>query len=72
MAVIDSISAGVGNDLTELQTLGRTMKRRAADILTYFDHARTSNGPTEAINDKIERLRGTALGFRTKLHAFLR
>lgn len=23
------------------------MKRRAADILVYFDHARTSNGPTE-------------------------
>lgn len=24
------------------------MKRRAADILAYFDHTGTSNGPTEA------------------------
>jgi hypothetical protein len=35
--------------LTELITLGRTLKRRAADVLAYFDRAGTSNGPTEAI-----------------------
>lgn len=72
MAVIDSISTGIGNDLKELQTLGRTMKRRADDILAYFDHARTSNGPTEAINGRIEHLRGTALGFRNLLHYITR
>jgi transposase len=50
--------------LNELRTLGRTLKRRAADILAYFDRPRTSNGPTEAINGRLEHLRGTALGFR--------
>lgn len=72
MAVINSISTGVANELKELQTLGRTMKRRADDILAYFDHARTSNGPTEAINGRIEHLRGTALGFRNILHYITR
>ena len=43
-------------------TLGRTLKRRAGDILAYFDHPHTSNGPTEAINGRLEHLRGTALG----------
>ena len=40
------------------------MTERAADILAYFDRPRTSNGPTEAINGRLEHLRGTALGFR--------
>jgi len=51
-------------DLTELITLGRTLNRRAVDVLAYFDQPRTSNGPTEAINGRLEHLRGTALGFR--------
>ncbi len=50
--------------LPELTTLGRTLSRRAADVLAYFDRPRTSNGPTEAINGRLEHLRGTALGFR--------
>jgi len=62
--VIDSISHGVPQDLTELITLGRTLNRRAVDVLAYFDQPRTSNGPTEAINGRLEHLRGTALGFR--------
>ena len=48
----------------ELVTLGRTLKRRAGDVLAYFDRPRTSNGPTEAINGRLEHLRGSALGFR--------
>ena len=43
-------STGMPSALTELTTLGRTLKRRAADILAYFDHPHTSNDPTEAIN----------------------
>ena len=43
-------STRVPRGLTELITLGRTLKRRAGDILAYFDHPHTSNGPTEAIN----------------------
>lgn len=37
--------------LSELVTLGRMLRRRADDILAYFDRPRTSNGPTEAINN---------------------
>jgi transposase len=61
---IDAISAAVPKDLTEVITLGRTLKRRAADVLAYFDRPGTSNGPTEAINGRLEHLRGSALGFR--------
>ena len=62
--VIDSISTGVPAALSELTTLGRTLKRRSADVLAYFDRPGTRNGPTEAINGRLEHLRGTALGFR--------
>ena len=56
--------AGVPRSLTEIVTLGRTLKRRSGDILAYFDYPHTSNGPTEAINGRLEHLRGSALGFR--------
>ena len=62
--IITTISAGVPPALTELITLGRTLRRRAGDILAYFDRPGTSNGPTEAINGRLEHLRGSALGFR--------
>ena len=64
-AEIDRLSnAGVPRSLTQIITLGRTLKRRSVDILAYFDHPHTSNGPTEAINAPLEHLRGSALGFR--------
>ncbi|GFG73651.1 hypothetical protein MBOT_34550 [Mycobacterium botniense] len=63
-AVIDTLSRGVPKALRELITLGRTLKKRAGDILAYFDRPGTSNGPTEAINGRLEHLRGSALGFR--------
>ena len=63
-AVITSISHGVPTALKELRRLGRTMTRRATDVLAYFDRPGTSNGPTEAINGRLEHLRGSALGFR--------
>jgi len=47
--LIASVSRGVPAALTEVITLGRTMKNRAADVLAYFDRPGTSNGPTEAI-----------------------
>lgn len=62
--LIDSISTGVPAALTEVTTLGRTLKKRAADVLAYFDRPGTSNGPTEPINGRLEHLRGSALGFR--------
>ncbi|SDB87331.1 Transposase [Raineyella antarctica] len=63
-AVIEAISSGVPGALTEIITLGRTMTKRAADVLAYFERPGTSNGPTEAINGRLEHLRGSALGFR--------
>ena len=63
-SLIESISRGVPAALAEIITLGRTLKKRAADVLAYFDRPGTSNGPTEAINGRLEHLRGSALGFR--------
>jgi transposase len=62
--LIESVSQGVPKTLTEVTTLGRTLKKRADDVLAYFDRPGTSNGPTEAINGRLEHLRGSALGFR--------
>ena len=33
-------------------------------MLAYLDRPGTSNGPTEAINGRLEHLRGSALWFR--------
>ena len=63
-ALIASISHGVPDALSEITTLGRTLNKRAADVLAYFERPGTSNGPTEAINGRLEHLRGSALGFR--------
>jgi transposase len=62
--LIASLHRGVPAALNELITLGRTLNRRATDVLAYFDRPGTSNGPTEAINGRLEHLRGSALGFR--------
>lgn len=62
--LIETISHAVPRELAEVITLGRTLKKRAVDVLAYFDHYGTSNGPTEAINGRLEHLRGSALGFR--------
>lgn len=62
--LIESVSRGVPKALTEIITPGRTLTKRAADVLAYFDRPGTSNGPTEAINGRLEHLRGSALGFR--------
>ncbi|SCQ45634.1 Putative transposase [Propionibacterium freudenreichii] len=43
--LIDSISTGVPKALVEITKLGRTLKKRAADVLAYFDRPSTSNGP---------------------------
>ena len=71
-AVVDSLSAGVPAALTVLKTLGRTLKRRTAVLLAYFDRPRTSNGPSEAINGRLEHLRGSPLGFRNLAHYIAR
>ena len=51
---IDAVSNNVPELLTELITLGRTLKRRAADVLAHFGRPGSSNGPTEAINGRLD------------------
>ena len=62
-AVIKDLARDVTASLTEVITLGRTLKRRAEHMLAYFNRAGTSNGPSEANNGRHEHLRGTAFGF---------
>lgn len=62
--LIAGLAANVPTLLIEVRRLGRTLNKRVDDILAYFDHPHTSNGPTEAINGRLEHLRGSALGFR--------
>jgi transposase len=62
--VIASVATGVPKPLVEIITLGKTLTKRAVDVLAYFERPGTSTGPTEAINGRLEHLRGSALGFR--------
>ena len=74
-AIMENLITSLKNvpqHLVELRKLARTLARRASDILAYFDLPRTSNGPTEAINGRIEHLRGSALGFRNLTHYIAR
>ncbi|WP_285655822.1 transposase, partial [Actinomycetospora sp. NBRC 106375] len=70
-AVIDRLRSGLPAGLEELATLGRTLHRRRDDVLAYFTH-RASNGPTEAINGRLEALRRNALGFRNLINYRIR
>jgi transposase len=47
----------------EVQSLGRTL-RRWLDQITAWHHAGVSNGPTEAINNLIKRIKRIGFGFR--------
>ncbi len=71
-AVIEAVRTAVPTALIELRRLGRTLTKRAGDVLAYFDRPGTSNGPTEAINGRLEHLRGSALGFRNLTHYIAR
>ena len=69
--LIDTLRTAVPTGLDELATLGRTLHRRRDDVLAYFTH-RASNGPTEAINGRLEALRRNALGFRNLINYRIR
>ncbi len=71
-SVIDAPADGVPRPLVELRKLGRTLARRVCDVLAYFERPRTSNGPTEAVNGRLEHLRGLALGFGNLTHYIAR
>ena len=65
---ISSLKQTISNGLEEIGALAE----RAADTPAYFDHPHTSNGPTEAINGRLEHLRGVTLGFRNLTHYTIR
>ena len=62
--LIDSISHSVPTALTRGDHPRPDPQTARRDVLAYFDRPGTSNGPTEAINGRLEHLRGSALGFR--------
>ena len=70
--IIDALDPAVTRGLPELRSLARTLRRRKSDILAYFTHPHSSNGPTEAVNGRLEHLRGIALGFRNLSHYIIR
>ena len=61
-AVIHALSSGVPAALVDIRKFGRIFRQRAFDVLAFFDRPGTSNGPTEAINGRVEHLRGSAFG----------
>ena len=65
------IRSGLPKGLEELAQLGRSLWKRRREILAYFDVG-VSNGPVEAINGRLEHLRGIALGFRNLNHYIIR
>jgi len=70
--LIDKLRRGLPDGLEEIAQLGRTLWRKRDQILAFFDHEGASNGPVEAINGRLEHLRGIALGFRNFTHYVLR
>jgi transposase len=71
-AVINAVTSGVPTALVEIRRLGRTLKQRAVDVLAFFDRPGTSNGPTEAINGRLEHHRRLAGGYRNRHNYRLR
>ena len=55
----------------ELRRLGSTLARWHTPIVNWH-HARVSNGPTEAINNLIKRVKRAAFGFRRFAHYRIR
>jgi transposase len=51
-------------DIPELTRLGRTISSWENQLLAYFTTGRTSNGPTEAVNLLIKRIKRVGFGFR--------
>ena len=56
-------STSMPSSLTELITLGRTLKRRAGDILAYFRPPPHQQRPHRSHQRTLEHLRGIAQGF---------
>ena len=51
-------------DIPELTRLARTIDSWRSELLAYFDTGGVSNGPTEAINLLIKKIKRVGHGFR--------
>ncbi|WP_426718634.1 transposase [Corynebacterium auriscanis] len=71
LKVMNSIHTGLPAGLEGLAQWRRTVWRRRRDVVAYVDIG-ASNGPVEAINGRLEHLRGIALGLRNLDHYILR
>ncbi len=69
--LIDQLRVMKGKAYKEMAQLGRSLHKRRRDILKFFDRG-VSNGPVEAINGRLEHLRGIALGFKNLNRYILR
>ena len=73
----DSYAAELADDLQdadcppELRRLGCTLSRWHTQIVDWH-HARVTNGPTEAVNNLIKRVKRAAFGFRRFAHYRIR
>jgi transposase len=76
-ATADEFVSELGQDLQddscppEVRSLGRTITRWKDQIVAWQE-ARTSNGPTEAINHLIKRIKRIGFGFRSFAHYRIR
>ena len=66
--VISSQKQTIPDGLEKIQTPARTLTSPYQDVLAYFDHPRTSNAPTQAINGHPENLYAIALGLPNLTH----
>lgn len=62
--LIDSVSQGVGDGVERGRHAGTDAEHVCGRRAGLLRPAGTKNGPTEAINGRLEHLRGCALGFR--------
>ena len=68
-ALVDTLH---GCPIPEAARLGRTLRSWRAELLAYFDTDRTSNGPTEAMNLLVEKIRRVGHRFRNLANYRLR
>lgn len=67
-SLIDAIGTAVPSSLVEVAELGRTLTKRRGDVLAFFDHTGSSNGPTESTH----HVDGTVPGFLSLTHHIAR
>jgi len=70
---VDQLAGDLQDDSCppEVRSLGRTIRRWHPQIVAWH-HAHVSNGPTEAINNLIKRIKRIGFGFRRFAHYRIR